>query len=61
MLDCLIQGEILFRQLTCNALPIPDWLSPRLLAPAAAKMERESVEAKLQPPKAVPLLVELCR
>lgn len=52
MLDCLIQGEILFRQLTCNALPIPDWLSPRLLAPAAAKMERESAEAKLQPSKA---------
>jgi hypothetical protein len=53
MADCLlIHGEILFRQLTCNAVPIPDWLSPRLLAPAAAKMEKESVEAKLQPPKA---------
>ena len=53
MVDCLlIHGEILFRQLTCNAVPIPDWLSPRLLVPAAAKMERESVEAKLQPPKA---------
>jgi hypothetical protein len=59
MADCLlIHGEILFRQLTCNAVPIPDWLSPRLLAPAAAKMEKESVEAKLQPPKAAKATAE---
>jgi len=53
MADCLlIHGEILFRQLTCNAVPIPDWLSPRLLAPAAAKLEEGKAAEEAEHEKA---------